>query len=134
MPRRESLYHRYPDYRVDLEPSSDRVRVRLGDAVVADSDRTLIVRETNHDPVVYFPPEDVRFERLESTDHVTFCPFKGEACYWTIRSGDRVEENVAWAYPDPYDEVVGLKDYVSFYRDRVHWEASDPSPAASTSS
>ena len=122
MPRRESLYHRYPDYRVDLEPSRQRVRVRFAGEVVADSERTLVVRETRHDPVVYLPRDDVRFELLERTDHESFCPFKGEACYWTLRVGDRAEENVMWSYEDPFDEVAGLKDYVAFYRDRVDWD------------
>jgi uncharacterized protein (DUF427 family) len=122
MPRGESLYHRYPDYRVDLEPSSRRIRITLEGEVIADSTRTLIVRETRHDPVVYFPRDDVRFELLESTDHGTFCPFKGEASYWTLRIGDRVEENVAWSYQDPFAEVADLADYVAFYADRVDWE------------
>ncbi len=122
MPRRESLYHKYPDYSVDLEPSSKRVRVKLNGEVIADSNRTLIVRETKHDPVVYFPQEDVRFDCLEPTDHQTFCPFKGEASYWTLQVGDCVEENAVWSYEDPFDEVAGLKGYVAFYSDRVDWE------------
>ncbi len=122
MPKRESLYHRFPDYRVDLEPSSRRVRVSLDGQVVAESERTLIVRETKHDPVVYFPRDDVRFELLTRTDHETFCPFKGVASYWTLRVGDRVEENAVWGYDDPFDEVAGLESYVSFYPDRVDWE------------
>jgi acyl-CoA thioesterase-2 len=119
MPRRESLYARYPDYRVDLEPNPRRVQARLGDAIVADSRRTLTVRETRHDPVVYFPREDVRFELLERTDHRSFCPFKGEASYWTVRLGERAEENVAWGYEDPFEQVAGLEDHVAFYADRI---------------
>ena len=122
MPKRESLYSKYPDYRVDLEASSERIRVRLGDEIIADSSRTLRVLETKHDPVVYFPREDVRFELLEASDQTTFCPFKGEASYWTARAGERVEDNLVWSYEDPFDEVAGLKDYVSFYPDRVEWQ------------
>ncbi len=122
MAKRESLYHKFPDYRVDLDPGTTRVRVTFGGEVVADSVRTLVVRETKHAPVVYFPREDVRFDLLEPTSHTTFCPFKGEASYWTLRVGDRVEENVIWSYADPFDEVAGLKDYVSFYADRVDWD------------
>ena len=122
MAKREALYHRFPDYRVDLEPSSRRVRVRFAGELIADSRRPLVVRETKHAPVIYVPREDVRFEHLERTEHQTFCPFKGEASYWSARVGERLEENVAWSYEDPFDEVAGLKDYVSFYADRVEWE------------
>ncbi len=123
MPRRESLYHAHPDYEVKLEPSPVRVRARLGDAVVADSERALVVRETRHDPVVYFPRDDVRFDWLEKTGHQTFCPFKGDACYWTLRVGDRTEENVVWGYEDPFEEVAPLRDYVAFYADRIEVES-----------
>ena len=119
MPRGESLYHLYPDYRVDLEPREGRWIATCGGEPIADSTRTLLVRETKHDPVVYFPRADVRFDRLEKTDHETFCPFKGHASYWTIRAGDRVEENAVWGYDDPFEQVADLADYVAFYGDRV---------------
>lgn len=125
MPRRRSLYHRFPDYRVDLESNPKRVRVLFGGETIASSDRTLWVRETKHDPVVYFPRQDVRMELLERTGHETFCPFKGEACYWTLRVGDRREENAVWSYEDPFEPVAGLKDYVSFYPDRVEVREED---------
>lgn len=122
MTRRESLWGRHPGYRVDLEPDPARVRVRLGDAVVAESDRTLRVLETDHAPVTYFPRADVRLDLMERTDHHTFCPFKGEASYWTLHADGRTEENAAWSYEDPFEEVEGLRGYVAFYPDRVTWE------------
>lgn len=118
MPRGRSLYHEHPDYRVDLEPNPERVRVRLGETLIADSERTLLVKETRLPPVVYFPREDVRMELLERTAHETFCPFKGEASYWTIRIGEKTEENAVWTYEDPFAEVKGLQNYVAFYAGR----------------
>ena len=122
MPSRPSLYHKYPDYRVDLEPETKRVRLRYHGAVIADSTRTLTVRESGHDPVAYFPRDDVQLEHLERTDHRSFCPFKGDASYWTLSVGDDRDENAAWSYEDPFEEVAGLRDYVAFYPDRVDRE------------
>ena len=122
MARRESLYHKYPDYRVDLEPSERSVRVSLAGETIAESDRALRVLETKHDPVIYVPREDVHLDRLERTDHETFCPFKGEASYWTVRAGGRVEENAVWSYESPFEQVAGLKDYMAFYTDRLSLE------------
>ncbi len=122
MPARRSLYHEYPDHRVDLEPTAGRVRASLGGTVIADSTRCLTVRETNHSPVVYFPHDDVAFEYLEATGHGTFCPFKGDASYWTVRAGELVEENAAWSYRDPFDEVSRLENYLAFYSDRIELE------------
>jgi uncharacterized protein (DUF427 family) len=119
MPERESLYHKYPDYRVDLEPVAERIVVKLAGETIADSTHALRVLESKHAAVVYFPREDVRMDALERTDHTTFCPFKGDAAYWSIRVGDRVEANAVWTYEDPFEQIAGLKDYVSFYQDRA---------------
>jgi uncharacterized protein (DUF427 family) len=67
----------------------------------------------------------VRLDRLESTDHETFCPFKGEASYWSVKSGDAALENSVWSYEDPFPEVAGLKDYVAFYADRFEFERDE---------
>ena len=122
MPKGESLYHEFPDYRVDLEPSGRRVVVRFDGEVVVDTESALVVRETKHDPVLYYPRQDVRMRLLERTDHETFCPFKGEASYWTLSASGRRDENAVWSYEDPFDQVAGLKDYVAFYPDRVQVE------------
>ncbi len=125
MTTRTSLWGRVPDYRVDLKPNAERIRVRFNGEIVSDSRRTLVVHETKHDPVIYFPREDVRFELLERTRHQTFCPFKGDASYWSLRVGDRIEKNAVWSYESPFDEVAGLKDYIAFYPDRVEWDHDD---------
>ncbi len=123
--QRSSAFSKYPNYRVDLEPGPRRLRVIFNGKTVADSKHALIVHETAHQPVYYLPRDDVRMHLMERTDHHTYCPFKGEASYWTLRAGDRTTENGAWSYEDPFDEVAGLADYVSFYRDAVDFEA-DP--------
>jgi uncharacterized protein (DUF427 family) len=121
MSQPKSLYGKYPDYRVDLVPGRDRVRVEFNGEVVADSRETLLVHEQDHEPVVYFPLRDVRSEWIEKTEHETVCPFKGEASYWSVRVGDEVAENTIWGYEDPFDEVSGLRGYVAFYRDPFAW-------------
>lgn len=51
---------------------------------------------------------------LEPSSHSTRCPFKGDASYWTLRVGDKVAENAAWAYPDPIEGAPPLAGYVAF--------------------
>ena len=123
---RESGFKTNPDYKVILERSPRRVRVKFNGEWVADSTAAHLLFETRHLPVYYFPRADVRMDKLAPTDHHTFCPYKGTASYWTIRVGDKVSENAVWGYPDPYDEVPALKDFVAFYWDRVDgWYEED---------
>ena len=125
MPRGESLYHAHPNYRVDLTGNPEHLRVSCHGVVVAESCQTLIVRETRHDPVLYFPTEDVRFDLMEKTGHETFCPFKGEASYWSIHTDEGSERNVVWGYEDPFPEVADLARYVAFYTERVEIQRVD---------
>src|SRR5260370_10913909 len=77
-------YATKPDHRVDLLPEARRVRVTFGGTVIADSKAALRVEETGHGPVHYVPEKDVRLDLMRSTEHKTYCPFKGDCSYWTI--------------------------------------------------
>jgi uncharacterized protein (DUF427 family) len=123
---RESGFKSNPDYKILFEPSPRRVRVSFAGEWVADSTNAHLLFETRHLPVYYFPRADVRMDLLAPTDHHTFCPYKGTAAYWTIRLGGRTAENAVWGYPDPYDEVTAIRDFLAFYWDRVdHWYEED---------
>ncbi len=126
-PSRPSGYADHPGYQVTFQRSPKRVRVMFAGETVADSVNALLVRETRHTPVYYFPRDDVRMDLMTATDHATFCPFKGDANYWSIQVGDRVAENAVWSYEVPYDEIAGMKDYVAFYWGRVDswWEEDE---------
>jgi uncharacterized protein (DUF427 family) len=117
--RRQSGFKTNPDYRIAFEPSPRRVRVKFGGEMIADSTEAHLLFETRHLPVYYFPRSDVRLDLMSATDHHTFCPYKGTASYWTIAAGGKTAENAVWSYPDPFDEVAAVKDYLAFYWDRV---------------
>jgi uncharacterized protein (DUF427 family) len=109
-----------------IEPIAKRVRVVLADQTIADSTRALLLSESGHQPVYYFPREDVRSQALEPSDRHTRCPKKGEASYHTLRVGDRVEEAAAWYYPDPLAGAEAIKDHLAFYFHRMdHWFEED---------
>ena len=82
-----------------IEPSPKRVRVVHAGETVADSRAVVLVHESGHQPVYYFPRGDVRADLLIDSDRRTRCPKKGEASYHTIRVGEAVVENGAWYYP-----------------------------------
>lgn len=103
------------DARVRTEPCPRRVRAYLGGVAVADSTRVLLLLETAHLPVYYFPADDVRTDLLEPTDKRTTCPYKGDASYWTVRVGDRVAANAVWSYQDPLPGREDIKGYLAFY-------------------
>jgi len=113
------------EYEIRTEPCSQHVRVEFNGVCIADTTRALLVHETRLPPAYYFPPADVRMDLLETNDFSTHCPFKGNASYWTLRVGDRIAENVAWSYPDPYPEAAAINGYLSFYQNKVSAIYSD---------
>lgn len=108
-----------PGYALAVAAAESRMQALFNDEVIADSSAVLTMAEENHAPVFYFPRTDVRMNRLTRTEHDTFCPFKGHASYWTIDAGGAQAANAAWSYEAPYDEVLGIKDHIAFYADKV---------------
>ena len=107
------------DPQITIEPNPNRVIVRLGGAVIADSTRALVMRAPGTPDVQYIPRDDVDMAQLIRTTHVTHCPYKGDASYWSIRSGPHTAENAVWSYEAPYESMAPITGHLAFYPDRV---------------
>ena len=119
-------YTKQPGYMVDFIASPKRVRVMIDGETIADSIHMMLMRETRHLPVYYFPLENVRMDLMRRTDYTTHCPFKGEASYWTLALCNREIENVMWSYETPYDDKPELVGYGAFYWERIDkWYEED---------
>jgi len=79
--------------------------------VVAESDEFEVV-EGN----VYFPPEAIKKEFFEPTDHHTVCPWKGTASYYDLVVNGQRNENAAWYYPEPKAAAASVKAHVAFWK------------------
>jgi uncharacterized protein (DUF427 family) len=108
-----------PDHPITISPTGQHVVVRAGDQVIAETDRALTLEEANYGPVQYVPLEDLDPAVLRATDHETYCPFKGEASYYTVATPAGELENVIWTYAEPYDAVSEIAGHAAFYTDRV---------------
>ncbi len=98
-----------------LEAIAKHIIVVFAGVTVADTRRAYRVLETSHPPVYYIPPADIKMEYLVRTANASFCEWKGGALYYTVRVGDRVAADVAWAYPDPTPDFAPIRDYIAFY-------------------
>jgi len=115
----------HPQHRVDIHTSDASVQVAFAGTEIANTRRALRVDESRHDIVYYVPRADVRMDLLNSTQHTSYCPFKGTARYWSISVGGRTAENAVWAYDEPFDEALPLRGHVAFYTERVDRIAID---------
>jgi uncharacterized protein (DUF427 family) len=108
-----------PDHPITIQPTLDRVVVKLAGEVIADSTRALTLREASYPPVQYIPRGDVRMDLLARTEHQSHCPYKGDASYFTVKAGARTSENAVWSYEQPFEAVEEIADHVAFYPNRV---------------
>jgi uncharacterized protein (DUF427 family) len=115
-----------PDHPITVAPHPARVVVSAGGRVVADSRNALALREAGYPPVLYLPRDDVDLSQLERTDHATYCPYKGDAAYYSVPAGGERSANAVWTYEAPYDAVSSIRDHVAFYPNRV--DAIDEQP------
>lgn len=115
-------FEKHPDYQVDITASDRHVRVLVGDCVIADTRNALAVQESKHHPVWYLPLADVNTDLLTATETSTYCPFKGQASYWSIHTPQEELTDAVWSYRSPYSECLALQDYVGFYTDKVVME------------
>ena len=104
-----------PDHPITVEPTKARVVVKAGGRVIADSRNALTLQESTYPAVQYIPLADVDASVLERTDHETYCPYKGDASYYSLDAGEVKGENAVWTYEKPYDAVAPIKDHVAFY-------------------
>ncbi|HEX3536279.1 MAG TPA: DUF427 domain-containing protein [Stellaceae bacterium] len=108
-----------PDHPMAIEHNSGRVVVSVAGRVIADTREALTLRESHYAAVQYIPRKDVDMTLLTRTDTATYCPYKGDASYFSIPVGGERSIDAAWSYEAPYAAVAGIKDHLAFYPDRV---------------
>jgi uncharacterized protein (DUF427 family) len=108
-----------PDHTITIEANPSRVVVKLGGKVIADTRAALTLREASYPPVQYIPRRDVDMTALTRSEHTTFCPYKGDASYYSIPAGGDRSLNAVWTYETPFEAMAQIKDYLAFYPDRV---------------
>jgi uncharacterized protein (DUF427 family) len=116
-PGQESVWDYPRPPRIDAD--TREVIVKIGPTVVACTRRALRVLETASPPTFYLPLADVDVALLAPASGSSHCEWKGEAHYFSVRTGPELLNAVAWSYPEPYPEYAALRDHLSFYPGRI---------------
>ena len=108
-----------PQHPITVEPAPGRVTVQVAGTPVADTSSALALQEANYPVVYYVPLADVRSEVLKPSDHTTYCPYKGDASYYSIATAEGELTDAVWYYPEPYSAVAEIAGHVAFYANKV---------------
>jgi len=106
--------------------SSRHVRVLLGEEVLAETDRPLLLSETGLPNRFYLPVADVRQDLLEPSDTHTVCQYKGTASYCSVITNDRKLTDAVWSYPQAEGDSAAVSGYLSFQHDDLTVEVGQP--------
>lgn len=111
---------RNPYVRVDALRSHRHVRVELDGILLADTVGLILLFETGLPTRYYIDRTDVAFEHLEPSDTQTLCPYKGVTSeYWSVRAGDTLHADLAWAYNTPLPAIAPIANMVAFYNEKL---------------
>ncbi len=108
-----------PDYRTEFEPSPRWVRVYFNRQLIADSKKMMLLRESNHLPLYYFPKKDVQMDCLQPSDHTTHSDRKGQGVFWHVQVGDKIANNAAFTFRNPSGNGPKLEEHVAFEWDNM---------------
>ena len=107
-------------HRIEIEPNHHRLRVIHGGITIADTSRGVTLRETGLPDVFYFPREDVNMSRLQRSETISHCPYKGDACYFSLLTEeDGPVVDAAWSYEAPLPGAEAIAGCLAFYSSRV---------------
>ena len=93
--------------------------------IIAESEQTVEI-EGNH----YFPPTSLNWEFLQPSTRQSFCPWKGEASYYSVKVGLFENTDAAWTYSNTQEQAKPIEGYVAFWKG-VQVVHSHPSPVHS---
>ncbi|MEV4036299.1 DUF427 domain-containing protein [Streptomyces umbrinus] len=116
-----------PDHPIEISRNPGLVRVvaRLGGEVVAETTSAFTLREAGYPPVHYIPLADVDQKLLARTNTHTYCPYKGEASYYSLVTPVSVITDTVWVYEEPYEAVAEIAGHVAFYPEHVQITVSE---------
>jgi uncharacterized protein (DUF427 family) len=95
--------------------------VRLGDEIVAQSDRAQLLVQYGPGglPTYYLPQTDVADAALVEEEAV------GGQRTWTVQVGGKRAERAAWTHPDPSGALAALADHLTFSWRQLEWYEED---------
>ena len=108
-----------PDHPITVTKTPWGVTVSVNGKTIAATHDALSLKEASYPAVQYIPRADADMALLARTDHSTYCPYKGDASYFSIPSLGERGRNAVWTYEHPHDAMRDIKDHLAFYPDRV---------------
>lgn len=107
------------DDRIVVTQPAARVRIMLGNRLLADTDAAVQLAEKGYPPRWYVPRAHVDAAVLRESATRTHCPFKGDARYFSLQHDDVILADAAWCYDTPLAGLQAIAGYLAFDHPRL---------------
>lgn len=108
-----------PDHPITIKPHPGPISVGAGDHIIVMTDRALLLKEASKPPVYYLLRGDARMDLLGRSATTSWCPYKGEAFYFSIPSLGKRGVDAVWTYAHPSTPAAMVADHLAFFPGRV---------------
>jgi len=108
-----------------IEPTSRRIRLKLGDSVIADTTNAIVIYENGGHPTYYLPKADFVAGTLEPSSKTEPSPLFGTRSYWSLQSSGTLLQDKAWSFDGAALGLSELSDYVTVEWGAVRWFEED---------
>ncbi|MFE2425115.1 DUF427 domain-containing protein [Streptomyces hokutonensis] len=110
-----------PDHPIEINENPHLIRViaQNGGKVIAETTAAVSLSEAGRPPVHYIPLADVDQTLLVRTHSHTYCPYKGEASYYSLITPEKEIADAVWFYEEPHEAVKAIAGHVAFYPQHV---------------
>jgi uncharacterized protein (DUF427 family) len=114
-----------PEHPITIKPTEGHVTVHINGRQIAATSNALTLSESTYPAVQYIPMADVDAGSLQKSTTTTYCPYKGDAEYFSVATERGTVEDVVWTYNAPFPPVAAIGQHVAFYTDRADVAISD---------
>jgi uncharacterized protein (DUF427 family) len=116
-------YRSSPPPAVLIEPTNRRIRLKLGEATVADTINAIVIYENGGHPVYYLPKVDFAPGVLIASSKVETSERLGKQQFFDLQGA--AGEATAWSYDGAPTGVAELSDYATVAWSAVRWFEED---------
>ena len=105
-----------------VRPFRGKVNVMFRDAMIASTDKAMVVEEPGRASLYYVPYDHIYFEFLKQSP-TTRKMEEGEAQFWNVTAVGESADDVLWTFDAPAVDYADLRSYGAFDPGKVDVEA-----------
>ncbi len=102
------------DFRISINQFRHGISFFQNNTRLFNTQKALLLFEKDCEPVLYVPKSDIFQRHFLPSNNTSYCPYKGEANYWSLSVNGQIIVDAVWEYAKPESEVAAIENHVAF--------------------